>query len=269
MSAILMASLMGSLSANAAVILEDHFTVTGGANADINAEWNTRQTGTSLSPYTPVGVGTASVVNDFGNGGTAKVEGTLNDGDFIGLVQNNWIAGLNGNEWEMSFFSTTTVDANFTGGWFGFGVSTDVHPNNSVFGKFGMLHRADNSIAVFIDGAYVDSYATGFNPVTSILHYKISVDEVANTMDFSFDAYDATLAHLGSATVLTDQAIDFSGEGSNRGFDFRIHADTAAAAAGSFLVDDLVVETIPEPATFGLVAAFGGAMVFLRKKIMI
>ena len=259
--AALVATLMGSLSANATVILSDDFTVTGGANSDVNTEWDSRQDGTSLSPYSTDG-GSAEIVNDFANGGTAKVSGTLNDVEHIGLIQNNWISGLDGEEWEASFFATVQVDANFTGGWFGFGVSSTTQPASAPFGEFGLIHRAGGNISIFADTGYIDSFDTTWDPFSSLILYKIVADEGAGTMALSYDAYDFGLTHLGHVDVL-EGAVLFND--ADRGFDFRLHADNAVNSDAAFLVDNLVVQTIPEPATFGLLALMGGSMLFARR----
>ena len=268
--AALVATLMGSLSANAAVILSDDFTVTGGANADVNAEWDSRQTGTSISPYSTDASGgataTAEIVNDFGNGGTAKVSGTLNDVQAVGLIQNNWMTGLAGEEWEATFFATVQKDAAYDNGWFGVGISSEVQGANSPFGEFGAIHREGGNVSIFIDGAYITNVDTGWDPYTSLIHYNITADEVAGTMSLSYDAYDFALTHLGHVDVIDGASVL---GGVNRGIDFRLHADTAVDADVAFLVDNLVVQTIPEPATLGLFAAFGGTALFIRRKFMI
>ena len=268
--AALVATLVGSLSANATVILSDDFSVTGGTAPTINTEWDTRQSGTSLSPWTAIDGGASDIYDPLSNGGTARVSGTLNGASSIGLVQNNWMTGMSGEKWSMSFLATSFVGVEYTSGWFGFGLTTDSFTGNTVGGKFGAIHRSSGDMTLFANGAAITigTFPTAYNPYSNIIKYTMVGDEAASTLTLSYDAYDkVTLGFLGHVDVLSG-VMGF--DGNNRGLDFRLSADTTTGDAPvAFLIDDVLIETIPEPATLGLVAMVGGALLFIRKKFMI
>ena len=273
--AALVATLMGSLSANAEVILDDHFTVPGGANTDINAEIlapGTRQSGGSvISGYSLSGTATTpsgTISDPLGNGGTATLSGTFNDVNDVRMAMNtDFGSSLAGQEWSLSFTMYSPVGATFVG-WAGFGLSTTEQPNNAPFGELGIFFRpAQANIAIDNFGGF-QTVATTHDPFTSIMDYQLVVNEATGMANLSYDAFSpTTLALLGSED-LGSFAITLPA-GGLRGIDFAMHADSGTDAAGTLYLDDIVIETIPEPATFGLVAAFGGAMVFIRRKIMI
>ena len=46
-------------------------------------------------------------------------------------------------------------------------------------------------------------------------------------------------------------------------------SDAVPVYLSTAYIDDVTVSAIPEPATLGMVAAFGGGILFIRRKLMI
>ncbi|WP_372795816.1 PEP-CTERM sorting domain-containing protein [Pontiella sp.] len=101
-----------------------------------------------------------------------------------------------------------------------------------------------------------DSEASGFNPVKEA-HFDITVGSdgwsVYNLkQDGTTFGQTTTLPTWDGGTYSELAYVKVTGE---------------TAAAGGFF-DNLTIEAIPEPATLGMVAVFGGAVLFVRRRFM-
>ena len=244
--ATIMAGLM--VQTHAEVVLSDDFTVTGGANADINAELGGgRNTGTLTTTYTLEGnaISGAAAINDFfGNGGNAHMSGTLTNGVWMSLdLDTNFGTKLAGQTWELEFTTHVVDQGNWTGGWSGFGVSSasgDIVP----FGDFGVIIRPDNAVSIFTNGVYSHNVSASHNPFDHILKFKATFNETYGNVTVAYDAFDAaTTNYLGTGLIGT---ISFNFSSGDRYVDVRVVADSVSAPdATDAYYDGIRIETTP------------------------
>jgi hypothetical protein len=119
-------------------------------------------------------------------------------------------------------------------------VEDSVNGNNTAFGRYG----ADLTAS----GAY--------NAV-------VEIDYANNEIRLS-GAWDWA---PGGATTQTN-SFDFAAAGFTSIGNFQTRYSNWSAG-DTMLVDDITISQIPEPATLGLVAAFGGAIMFIRRQFMV
>jgi hypothetical protein len=157
------------------------------------------------------------------------------------------------------------ADANYVNGWNGFGISSTANFDVAPFGEFGFLMRHDGQFVAFTNGAVASVGALTFNPYSSILQVNAEFDEVAGNVTVTYNAFAlADFAFLGSQNMGT---FDVGFADGDRFIDFRQVADSVTAPSGiSTYYENILIETIPEPATMGLFALIGGGMLWIRKR---
>jgi hypothetical protein len=265
-------ALLVACAAQADNVFFDDYSVTGGVNSDINAEiGTTRQLAGTTSTYTyrndSVTGDTASIVDDFSNGGTLRVAATYGSGTGtkIGL-DSDFGAQLAGTTWTNNFWAYTPVVAGtLNGGWFGFGVSSSGTSADAPFGEFGIIIRPTGGVTLFGDGgSFTGADAANYNSFSSIINYRMVVDEAAQTATVSYDAYDTSLNHLGSQTLATLSGLTFSNP-DTRTLNYRIWADDAADATINGYLESNSIDTIPEPGTLGMLVLLGGGIMCFRR----
>ena len=269
-STVLIAILMGSLSANAVLIFSDGFSVAGGAGAINDGIGVTRQTtGSTTSTYTHGGAGNVSIVDDFGNGGTAKMAGTYNNSTSSQLfLDSSFGSELSGTDWNFNFTAYSPITSgSFNDGWFGFGLGTSTYPSGAPSGEFGMLTRPTGEVTIFQNGggSIFSAGTVTWNSFSSVIRYHMLVDEINNQLTVGYDAFDpSNLAYLGSEIIVTTPTTLDAGD---RILNWAINADDASNATISTYIEDvkIEIEVIPEPATFGLFALMGGGLLFIRR----
>lgn len=110
--------------------------------------------------------------------------------------------------------------------------------------------EANDQIRVAVVAYDNDSATTG----TQVMRMWVS-DKVTTA---------ATWESVSGTTAVVDQAVV------GRTLFIQAYGVNGGAGTGDFArVDNIVVEQIPEPATLGLVVAFGGGILFIRRKFML
>ena len=266
------AALLVACAAHANNIFLDDYSVTGGVNGDINAEIGvTRQLTGATSTYTYRNDGvtgdTASIVDDFANGGTLRTAATYTSGTGHRIsLDTDFGSQLAGTTWTNNFWVYSPVVAGtLNGGWYGFGVSSSGTSADAPFGEFGLIVRPDGNVTFFNGGAAAGGDAADVNPFSSIINYRMVIDEAAQTATVSYDAFDGTLALLGSQTLATVSGLTFT-DPDTRTLDYRVWADDAVDATIYTYLENNSIDTIPEPATLGTFALFGAGMMWVRKR---
>lgn len=207
--------------------------------------------------------------NPFRVGFEANTHGILNvSGGHFAIGRNRMEVG----------YTDGTGEVNITGGRF----TTRERLYIGSLGSFSVAGTAATEIGIgsqsSVDGAWyqsglldigIDETATG---VTRIL-----IDETDGTAGSGYDGnvtFDAgsllNVGFLGSDNLGTFTVMEWEGTVTGAGnLAFAPGVDTSV---WSFNVDEtnkiLTVTAIPEPATLGLIALFGGGMLFVRRKFM-
>ena len=274
LTAIAVAALLGSLSANATVIFQDTFdgaTAPGWGNLGENLA--ARQAGgTTGSAYTIAGVGPLAsalvgstavlgenLVMRVQAGATATAGYTLVD------MATDFGPSLVGQEWTMSFSQLITGNG-IGAGWCGFSVGVNNPPGTPFANGFGFILADTGGWTAFNGGAAVGSGSLG-GISGGVAHkwYDLAAtfNETASTV--SLDYTDVANGTINLGTFSTS-----FGAAGERFAGFRNHRDGIAASTyADMLVDDLQIEVIPEPATLGLFALVGGGMLWFRKRFSI
>jgi len=79
-----------------------------------------------------------------------------------------------------------------------------------------------------------------------------------------FESVDVNDTYV-TRTITWDSGANASQNGKSLGI---LVFDSNGVAGGQVAIDNISVSVIPEPATLGLVAAFGGGIIFIRRRIM-
>ena len=149
-----------------------------------------------------------------------------------------------------AFSGTTDTRIGGTGGGTTFGIRGGTDPD----GATGV-----NTHNVISD----DSVTLLFNQTMKLHHVRIMTDG-------NYGVTDALATVIVNGTSYTG-AVSSSNGGSyiDLGGVEATSLTMGGGADGGWAMQALVVETIPEPATLGLVAAMGGAILFVRRRFMI
>ena len=269
--AIAVVAVLASLSANATVIFSDTFDTTlasGGVWDDLNSnDLISRQAaGTTSSTYTLSQSNGRTLIGPAAVGGT-MLQPLLMRANF-GAATSGWIAAdldtdfgseLAGGQWTFSYDGRVAGTA-ANDGWSGFAIGNPADTPNGGGTAFGMNIRQSGGIAVWSYGNVVGNPNLS-TPATADYTLDVDVDEIAGTIH-------ATFTDANGASDLGTYNIAFTD--SSRFFEFRnLTADGTADGFVDFRVDNVMIETIPEPATLGLMALLGGGILWIRKRFSI
>ena len=99
--------------------------------------------------------------------------------------------------------------------------------------------------------------------------FSINIDEVADTLDYTMNM----ITGVDAGNSYSSPSIDIStiNLGADRKIGLEQYTQQAPGVPGfqTWLIDDLTIDAIPEPATFGLFALMGGGLVWMRKRFTI
>ena len=268
LTAVAMAALLGSLSANAALVAFDDFDA--GALApdagDINNNIHIRQAPAPMatwSSYSPGGSpGANTMVLD-----TASPFGVVM---YVGLtaaaggdhatthMNTDFGAALGGNEWSISYDEYRQGNDGAGGGWGGW-AGLFIGDTIGYGADFGLLLRPDGAFSVLNGTTAVASGGAGSLSGNDALYAtSVTFDEVANTVSVSQNGVEFE----NLALTLT---------GASRYVQFRTHFDGSATGTAQIDIfrDNLLIDAVPEPATLGLFGLIGGGMLWIRKRMAI
>ena len=202
------------------------------------------------------------------SGGNATITNPSGEGD-----KRQYIRTIESDYASVDFVLEATITSLGTGWWeaayIGLGTGELGAFNEPTGGPFiGLEHGADdhsrwalrdggwrNSAAEATGGAWSgdDSWTAGTHRVR--LTYTVADQQMYSEVDKDY---------TGGAFV-ADLTSVWSSNGSDDGFDAS-NAHIFFGAGNNTSFDDISVTVIPEPATFSLLVAFGGAMLFVRKR---
>jgi hypothetical protein len=280
-----------ALNVSAVMIVTDTFDVATGTGYEPNLQVNqaARQVGSTVSAtYSDASLAIAAATQTYltetedtsATGTGVLALRALMNGDGAasigapGVVINEDLAPqLAGNHYTISY-TGLMVDrmANLSGAtivsWYqsvtlgGSGIPYDLENSANDIG-FGM--RSDGAAMLYVDGVFtkwalVDGFAVGseykltldIDEVNSLAYASVDVGGVITTVDpvsFSFDAEASRRVQFVNRAFTTAS----------------IAVNPSWDAWGDAYVNDLQIETIPEPATLGLFAIFGGALFMARR----
>lgn len=264
-SAIAVVSVLASLSANATVIFSDTFDAETSVWDNLNTELTVRQAaGTTSSSYTLSRSNARTLIGSAAGTGTMP-KPLLMRANF-GTATNGWVAAdldtdfgseLAGGKWTFSYDGRVAGTA-ANDGWSGFAIGNPADTPNGSGTAFGMNIRQSGGIAVWSYGSVVGNPNLS-TPATADYTLDVDVDEIAGTIH-------ATFTDVNGASDLGTYNIAFAD--SSRFFEFKNFTATGAADDKfvDFRVDNVTIETIPEPATLGLFALLGGGILWCRKR---
>lgn len=173
-------------------------------------------------------------------------------------------------------------DQNCRLGMYMFG-DTPVVPNEDELGAMGIIYNSDDggigndsnddddfNLYIGIDQSALDSVqrTQTLVPVASDLHgtqfsFSTAIDfvDVAGTETINITS---TMTAGGEDTVVSTSvaAADYTGDY----FGFVNRARDSVSRPWTVSYEDFDIQVVPEPATFGLVAVMGGAMIFIRRR---
>lgn len=114
----------------------------------------------------------------------------------------------------------------------------------------------------------VSTISQGFSAVNEVLTWTFSNEVLSDNTVYGFQFVGNSDGTLGSLGVLR-VGYENSGTGIGATGGAGIHNSSPFLGAGTAWDVAATVTTIPEPATLGMVAMFGGAILFVRRKMMI
>ena len=105
---------------------------------------------------------------------------------------------------------------------------------------------------------------------TSTLSFSYAIDNGTDPDAMTFSSFDSVSAAIGDVITTLDytmsQTVTTAGVADG---DYIVLAFTDPSGDGSDIyLDDIGVTAIPEPATLGLIATLSGAMLFIRRRLM-
>ena len=269
-SAVVAVALLGVLSANATVIFNDTFNTpsTSGVWNDLNSnDLASRQAaGTTGSTYTlGTGAQAQTLIGSAGGTGTmpepllmrSHFDGT-SGGTTVVDLDTDFGSSLAGGQWTFSYDGRLAGTAP-NGGWAGFAIGNPADTPNGGGTALGINIFQSGGVAVWSYGSILANPNIP-TPATQDYALNVDVDEVAGTIHATYtDANNPTGHDLGTYNITFVDG--------GRFFEFKNLAATSATASGfvDFRVDNVKIETIPEPATFGLMAMLGGGILWYRK----
>ncbi len=264
LTAVAIAALLGSLSANAAIVVYDGFDagVLDPEPGDINNNIHLRQGGygpmETWSSYSPGGFGSTSIL-DAGPYGIlmyAALAASPSANYTTAHMNTDFGSALAGNEWSIGY-NELTQGQDTGGGWQGW-AGLFIGDTIGYGADFGLLLRPDGAFSVLNGTTAVASGGVGsLAGQDAVYSTSVTFNEALNTVSVSQNGVEFANVPL----TLT---------GTSRYVQFRTHFDgsTGGTAQIGVFRDDLLIETIPEPATLSLFALIGGGMLWIRKRTM-
>ncbi|MGE4490666.1 MAG: PEP-CTERM sorting domain-containing protein [Kiritimatiellales bacterium] len=277
-SAVIAAVLFTSISAGAEVVFLDTFSYDGGDagsfGSDINANIPARQSGgTTTSTYT------ATATSGLAKAYLRESDGNLYNSDILqarvyetNVAQSmsfdlgtDFGSSLSGKKWSLSYKGRLS-SAGAVSAWSGFSVGNPANtPKNNSTGGFGFVLFKSGSYGIWNGATQVGSGVVS-DSVDNV-KYDLSAifDEIAGTVSISISLHSATTVNYDLGTYTTSFA-----DGSRYvEFSSLVNGDASAVAGVYFdsRIDDITIETIPEPASLALIVISGTGAVFVRRAV--
>lgn len=279
-------ALMTSLAAHATIVFQDTFDMTdntvnyAGLNVNLPARqaagnqasdvtW--QQIVPATAPGTSIAFGPAYAGQLFSAPVVLKLAAGVND---VVMRSNQSITGLVGNQYTVSFrgnlnSSVVGTDNGAVSFIIGSGALNASGPGASQTptGLAVSIYN-DGRIITFDGSSILNVGHSGLVMKNGTYDFSINIDEVADTLDYTMNM--VTGASAGGN--FSGASVDISGV--NLGAERKIALEQyslqwSTGAVASWLVDDLTIDAVPEPATFGLFALMGGGLVWMRKRFKI
>jgi hypothetical protein len=248
-------------SANAAVLFTDNFTVTGTTNtANLNFNNSGRQGGTQAT-QTWTGLGNSQIGNStvFGGTGDYLMVADVNARATLNTLNLSSLVGAN-QKLVISFDIFATAGAygwaSFTLGGLVSGQNYGVSQPNTAATDFALIYRNGTGIDAWDNGASLMSAAT----TTGGSNFTFTFTDAATQTGSPFGVNAKVTIQNGINTVGT---YDLTGGLSANTYITFGTADNGAGG-GRGAIDNLVVQTIPEPSA-ALLAGLG-LLALLRRK---
>ena len=167
-------------------------------------------------------------------------------------------ASLAGAQWTLGY--TGRIDASVgNSGWTGFGVGNPANTPIDAGTALGINIFASGAAQVWANGALAGSPVIP-NPISGqVYDLTTTFDEVAGTAQITYTDGLSGIFDMGTYAV---SFVD--------GSRFVELKNNVSSATGDGIVDwridNLTIETIPEPATLGMLALMGGGILWVRKR---
>lgn len=132
----------------------------------------------------------------------------------------------------------------------------------SMGGDYALVGKQSNSRGYYFMGMYSDAvgagdYSGGTDERIGVVNERTRVD-YAQAFDFDLTADNSVADDVFTGLINGEQV------------EFRFYLGNQITDGAEHRLDNIVLNgtVIPEPATLGLVAAFGGAVLFIRRRFM-
>lgn len=226
------------------------------ASADmLVAGWDAFNSGTApTSTVFAAGI-TATAAGNLSNGGSedrgASSDATWGSFDGNGVAASTSIVGTGSNLTIISGAAGTLTLTIVNNG------TEDLDLANFHMDALAFRPKASRTFALSV---LAGSDITEGNVFTSESQIITSLGILPNAEQDQHDEFDIDLSGLADSTLQV---------GGTAIFELAFTGGTAGSAGHHLWLDNIGVSAVPEPATLGLVAVFGGAVLFIRRRFMI
>jgi hypothetical protein len=274
-SMVIAAVLFTSISAGAEVVFLDTFSYDGGAAGsfgnDINTNIPARQSGGTISStYTK----TAS--SSLANAYLRESDGNIYNSDLLHMrifetnvaqsisldLGTDFGSSLSGKKWVLNYKGRISSVGSVSA-WTGFAVGNPANtPKNSSTGGFGFV--------LFQTGGY--QIWNGANKLVSGV-VPTSIDNVIYDLSTTFDEIAGTVSVsmliASTSYDLGTYSISFADSSRYVEFSSLINGDASAVSGVYFdsRLDDITIETVPEPTSLALIVISGTSAVLIRRAV--